>query len=77
VRQAQQTLGIIMMVLFIGPFLFIQMLDSDERLRLAAGFATMGSNRIVGWAILGLAAAALALNLMAFARFRRGKLALD
>jgi ABC-2 type transport system permease protein len=77
VRQAQQTLGIIMMVLFIGPFLFIQMLDAEARIRLAARFATLGSDRIVGWAILGLAATALTLNLMAFARFKRGKLTLD
>jgi ABC-2 type transport system permease protein len=77
VRQAQQTLGIIMMVLFIGPFLFVQMIGNDTRLRLAGRLTTVGADRITAWAILVLTAAALLLNLLALARFRRGKLVLD
>jgi len=77
VRQAQQTLGIIMMVLLMGPFLFIQMLGADARLSLTARLATIGTNRIVGWALLVLGTAAVLLNAMALARFKRGKLVLD
>jgi ABC-2 type transport system permease protein len=77
VRQAQQTLGIIMMVLFIGPVLFIQFLDSEDRLSLAARLGTMGTGRIVAWASLALLGASIVLILMAMARFRRGKLTLD
>jgi ABC-2 type transport system permease protein len=77
VRQAQQTLGVLMMVLFIGPFLFLQMLGPEARLRLAAQLTQVGVDTITMWAIIGLGAAALVLNLLALARFRRGKLVLD
>jgi ABC-2 type transport system permease protein len=77
VRQAQQTLGVLMMVMFIGPFLFLQMLGTESRLRLAARLTQVGVDSITTWAIIGLGAAALVLNLLALARFRRGKLVLD
>jgi ABC-2 type transport system permease protein len=77
VRQAQQTLGIIMMVLFIGPVLFIQFLDSEGRLSLAARLTTMGTPRLVAWASGVLLAASVILIVMAMARFKRGKLTLD
>jgi ABC-2 type transport system permease protein len=77
VRQAQQTLGIIMMVLFIGPVLFIQFLDHEDRLSLAARLSGMGTGRLVGWASLVLLLASLVLISLARARFRRGKLTLD
>ncbi|HEX9564132.1 MAG TPA: ABC transporter permease [Gemmatimonadaceae bacterium] len=77
VRQAQQTLGIIMMVLFIGPFLFIQFLAPDDRVSLATRFATMGTARLVGWASAILLLASAVLVSLARARFRRGKLTLD
>lgn len=77
VRQAQQTLGVLMLVLFIGPFLFIQMLGSDTRVRLALRATTVGTERLVLWAMAVLAVAALLLNLLALARFKRGKLVLD
>ena len=77
VRQAQQTLGIIMMVLFIGPVLFIQFLDTEGRLALAARLTSMGTGRLVGWASSVLLAASAILIVMAMARFRRGKLTLD
>ena len=50
VRQAQQTLGIIMMVLFMGPFLLIQMMGSDQRIRFALRLTTIGTGRITTWA---------------------------
>jgi ABC-2 type transport system permease protein len=77
VRQAQQTLGIIMLVIFMGPFLFIQMMGSDARLRLASRMAWLDADRTAMWAMLVLGIAALVLNLAALARFKRGKLALD
>jgi ABC-2 type transport system permease protein len=77
VRQAQQTLGIIMMVLFIGPVLFIQFLDTEGRLSLAARLTSMGTPRLVGWASAVLLAASVILIAMAMARFKRGKLTLD
>jgi ABC-2 type transport system permease protein len=77
VRQAQQTLGIIMMVLLMGPFLFLQLLDPGDRVAMAARLTTIGTDRVVGWAILFLAAAAIVLNAMALVRFKRGKLVLD
>lgn len=77
VRQAQQTLGVMMMVLFIGPFLFLQMIDDATRLRLGASLTVMGTGRITLWAAAILGVTALVLNLMALARFKRGKLVLD
>lgn len=77
VRQAQQTLGIIMMVLFIGPVLFIQFLDGGARLSLAARLTALGSGKLVLWASLTLLAASAVLIGLAMARFKRGKLALD
>jgi ABC-2 type transport system permease protein len=77
VRQAQQTLGIIMMVLFIGPVLFVQFLDGEGRLSLATRLTTLGTGRLVAWTSLILFAASTILILMAMARFKRGKLALD
>lgn len=77
VRQAQQTLGIIMMVLFIGPVLFVQFLDSEDRMSLAGRLSTLGTGRLVAWASAVLLTASSILILMAMARFRRGKLTLD
>ena len=77
VRQAQQTLGIIMMVLFIGPVLFIQFLDSQDRMSMAARLGSMGTTRLVGWTSAILFGLSLILILMAMGRFKRGKLTLD
>jgi hypothetical protein len=66
-----------MMVMFIGPVLFVQFLDHDARLSLAARLAGLGTSRLVGWASLVLAVASLVLIALARARFRRGKLTLD
>jgi ABC-2 type transport system permease protein len=77
VRQAQQTLGIIMMVLFIGPFLFIRLIDSADRLTMAAKVASLGTAKLVAWASGVLLVTSIVLILMAMARFKRGKLVLD
>ena len=77
VRQAQQTLGIIMMVLFIGPILFIQFIDAADRLTMAAKVAALGTPKLVAWASGVLLVTSIILILMAMARFKRGKLVLD
>ncbi len=77
VRQAQQTLGIIMMVLFIGPVLFIQFLDAEGRVSLAGKLTSLGTGKLVAWASGLLATASVVLILMAMARFKRGRLTLD
>jgi ABC-2 type transport system permease protein len=77
VRQAQQTLGIIMMVLFIGPVLFVQFLDTEGKVSLAARLTSMGTGRMVAWASVVLAAVSGILIALAMARFKRGKLTLD
>ena len=77
VRQAQQTLGIIMMVLFIGPVLFVQFLDAERRVSLAGRLATLGEGKLVAWTSALLLTASLVLILMAMGRFKRGKLTLD
>lgn len=77
VRQAQQTLGIVMMVLFIGPVLFFQFLDAEARLSLAGKLTTMGTGRMVAWASTVLIVASVILITLALLRFKRGKLTLD
>lgn len=77
VRQAQQTLGIIMMVLFIGPVLFIQFLDTEGRVSLAGRLTSLGTARLVAWASAVLFTASVVLIVMAMTRFKRGKLTLD
>ena len=77
VRQAQQTLGIIMMVLFIGPVLFFQFLDAGAKVSLAAKVTALGTGKMVGWASGILFAASVILIAMGMARFKRGKLTLD
>ena len=77
VRQAQQTLGIIMMVLFIGPVLFFQFLDAGARVTLAARLTALGTGKLVAWASGILFAASVLLIAMAMVRFKRGKLTLD
>lgn len=77
VRQAQQAFGVIMLVIFFGPALLIQGLPADRRLVLVAQLSAIGVDTILLWVILGLAVAALAVNVAALVRFRRGRLVLD
>ena len=77
VRQAQQAFGIIMLAIFLGPALLFEALPSDRRLVLLAQFTQFGVDHVVQWVILGLAAAAIAVNLAALVRFKRGSLVLD
>ncbi|MEP7345801.1 MAG: ABC transporter permease [Gemmatimonadaceae bacterium] len=77
VRQAQQAFGVIMLVIFLGPALVVQSLPTDRRLDLIARLSEVGVDTVLKWVILGLAAAAVAVNVAALLRFKRGRLVLD
>ncbi|MBV6520268.1 MAG: hypothetical protein MNPFHGCM_00373 [Gemmatimonadaceae bacterium] len=77
VRQAQQAFGVIMLVLFFAPALVVQALPAGRRLELMLRLRAIGVDTVVLWVIIGLAIAALAVNMAALARFRRGRLVLD
>jgi hypothetical protein len=53
------------------------MMGADSRLRFLSSITTFGTQRIIVWAMSILAAAAVVLNALAMARFKRGKLVLD
>lgn len=77
VRQAQQAFGVIMLILFLGPALAVQAMPAARRIELFTSLTAIGVDRIVRWVALGLAVAALIVNLGALLRFRRGRLVLD
>lgn len=77
VRQAQQTLGIAMTILFVGPFIALQAMSAEARFRFLARLSSLGAGRLALWAAACLAIVAVVLNALALARFRRGRLALD
>ena len=77
VKQAQQTFGIVMLMLVLGPVLAAQALPWDIRLRLLSGVGGVGRERLVGWAAAGLALLSLVVLGLARAQFRRGRLTLD
>ncbi len=77
VRQAQQTFGIIILLLMMTPVLFVQFVSPDRQVQLLGIVGTLGveaaSFRIAG--VVGVIA--LLLNILAIQRFKRGRLALD
>jgi ABC-2 type transport system permease protein len=77
VRQAQQAFGVVMLVLFMGPVIFIQAVEQNERIALFARATEIGVARIVLWVMGGLAVLAVVTNALAILRFRRGRLVLD
>lgn len=77
VRQAQQAFGVIMLVLFMGPALAVQAMSSESRFSLLGRLSAIGVDAIVRWAMIGLAVAAVLVNVAALLRFRRGRLVLD
>lgn len=77
VRQAQQALGIIMLIMFMAPALGIQALSPDSRALLLAQFTQVDVANALKWAIGGLAVAAVSVNVAALLRFKRGRLVLD
>jgi ABC-2 type transport system permease protein len=77
VRQAQQTFGVIMLLLFLAPVFVVQFVPARIIDTVSREARTFGIERIVLWVSLGLAVLAIAVNVAAKARFRRGKLSLD
>ena len=77
VKQAQQTFGIAIIVLTMGPLLAFNALAYDTRMVLARRAASLGEERIELYAVLVLATLSVILIAAALARFRRGKLVLD
>lgn len=77
VRQAQQTFGVILLLLMMTPVLFVQFVAPELQEQIIASASVLGievlSLRVAGV----LAAGAVLLNLAAIRRFKRGRLALD
>ncbi len=77
VKQAQQTFGIVMLVLLLGPMLALQALPFETRFRLLAQAGVLGRERLVAYVAAGLALLSALVLASARARFRRGRLTLD
>ena len=77
VKQAQQTFGIAIIVITMGPLLLYNALDPETRESFGRQMGNLGEARIEGYAILGLAVASVIVIAAALVRFRRGKLVLD
>lgn len=77
VRQAQQTFGVILLLLMMTPVLFVQFVAPDLQARVLTSAAALGVETIALRAAGVLALLALAINAVAIRRFKRGKLALD
>lgn len=77
VRQAQQTFGVIMLVLFLAPALLFQLLPSQQRYTIVTQVRAWGMERIALTAAAVLGSIGLLAAMLAWSRFRRGKLALE
>ena len=77
VRQAQQTFGVIMLVLFLGPTLLFQFLPDAQRTSIVFAVRGWGMERIALTAAAVLGTIGVVASVLAWGRFRRGKLALE
>jgi len=77
VKQAQQTFGIAIIVLTMGPLLLFNALEPDTRASVGLRLAGLGESRIEVYAIGALTILSVIVIGAALARFRRGKLVLD
>lgn len=77
VRQAQQTFGIIILLLMMTPVLFSQFISPERQATILGRVAELGLETISLRVAGVLAAWALVLNLAAIRRFKRGTVALD
>jgi ABC-2 type transport system permease protein len=77
VRQAQQTMSIVMLALVFLPILGTQALPPDLQRRLFEGLASASIGQIMLVAMLALAALDIGVLLAAKARFQRARLILD
>jgi ABC-2 type transport system permease protein len=77
VKQAQQTFGIAIIVITMGPLLLFNALEPDTRARVALTLAGLGETRIEAYTIGLLTILSMIVIGAALVRFRRGKLVLD
>lgn len=77
VRQAQQTFGVILLLLMMTPVLFVQFVAPELQEQLIASASVIGVEALSLRAAGVLAAFAALLNAAAIRRFKRGRLALD
>ena len=77
VKQAQQTFGIAIIVITMGPLLLFNALEPETRARVALALASLGETRIEAYAIGLLTILSMIVIGAALVRFRRGKLVLD
>lgn len=77
VKQAQQTFGIAIIVITMGPLLLFNALEPETRERVAMTLASLGETRIEAYAIGLLTILSMIVIGAALVRFRRGKLVLD
>ncbi|HEX4932236.1 MAG TPA: ABC transporter permease [Gemmatimonadaceae bacterium] len=77
VRQAQQTFGIIILLLMMGPVLVTQLTTPDFQMRLLGAVGRMGVEALAFRIAATIGAIALVLDVAAVQRFKRGKLVLD
>lgn len=77
VRQAQQTFGIIILMFMMAPILLLQLVPQVTQERVLQAATRVGLEATTLRIAAAIAASALLLNVMAIARFKRGKLALD
>jgi ABC-2 type transport system permease protein len=77
VRQAQQTFGVILLLLMMTPVLFVQFVAPEWQTRVLASAAELGLEVISFRVAAVLGALAIVINTAAIRRFKRGKLALD
>lgn len=77
VRQAQQGLGVAVMVFFLMPLFMLPVLPAEPRSRMAEVLLTGGPTALIVPLAVVLAGLAIVLLLAAHARFRRDRLVLD
>lgn len=77
VRQAQQTFGVIILLLMMSPVLFFQFTSPEVQARVLGDAAQVGIEVLSLRAAGVLAALAVVLNAIAVSRFKRGRVSLD
>jgi len=77
VKQAQQTFGIAIIVLTMGPLLLFNALGFETRERLVSRLSAVGETRLEIYVVATLTLLSAFVIGAALARFRRGKLVLD
>lgn len=77
VRQAQQTFGVIILLLMMTPVLFVQFTPVELQTQVIGRASQLGLEALSFRAAAVLGGLAVVLNLAAIGRFKRGKLVLD